>query len=106
MSSSSDSSIRICISAADTDGGLFPVPAVDVEAPPPAAEVLGPEVGLFKPEVLGPEEVLGPGDVADDAGVVLGIFRFCVSSFEAFLRLRICFCKSSRIRLIDFNLII
>ena len=76
------------------------------------AEVLGPAVGLSKPDVLGPEDVLGTGaDVADADGVVvvvLGIvvFLFGVSSFEAFLRLRICFCRSSRILFIDFNLII
>ena len=77
------------------------------------AEVLGPAVGLSKPDVLGPEDVLGRGaDVADADGVVvvvvLGIvvFLFGVSSFEAFLRLRICFCRSSRILFIDFNLII
>ena len=76
------------------------------------AEVLGPAVGLSKPEVLGPEDVLGTGaDVADADGVVvvvLGIvvLLFGVSSFEAFLRLRICFCRSSRILFIDFNLII
>ena len=121
MSSSSESSI--CCISADDGAGLFPVPAdveadpfpvsADVEADTPAAEVLGPAVGLFKPEVLVPAEVLEPaaGDMADDDGVVgvvlLGIiFRFCVSSFEAFLRLRICFCRSSRILLIDFNLII
>ena len=76
------------------------------------AEVLGPAVGLSKPDVLGPEDVLGTGaNVADDDGVVvvvLGIVvvLFGVSSFEAFLRLRICFCRSSRILFIDFNLII
>ena len=76
------------------------------------AEVLGPAVGLSKPEVLGPEDVLGTdADVVDADGVVvvvLGIvvFLFGVSSFEAFLRLRICFCRSSRILFIDFNLII
>ena len=74
------------------------------------AEVLGPAVGLSKPDVLGPEDVLGRGaDVADaDGVVVLGVvvFLFGVSSFEAFLRLRICFCRSSRILFIDFNLII
>jgi len=112
-SSAESASIRAicCISAEDGDC-LFPVSA-DVEAEVDPAEVLGPAVGLSKPDVLGPEDELGTGaDVADADGVVVvvldivSVFLFGVSSFEAFLRLRICFCRSSRILFIDFNLII